>query len=164
MPAARRYLLSVAPVPIVGMTRTFGPNTARVTFSIGCMISGESGDGDACSIAGAFEIFTPVSLAALSSDARTSSGSWPGAIRQFTFAVAVCGSALRAWPPLSIVATHVVRSMERYRGSAEIVALAFASFGLATIARIAAAIAGASIFAVPVKNARVTSLSITGNW
>ena len=113
MPAARRYLLSVAPVPIVGMTSTFGPNTSRVTFVIGCMISGDSGDGDACSIAGAFEIFTPVSLAAFSSAARTSAGSWPGAIRQLTLAVAVCGSALRACPPESIVATQVVRSIER---------------------------------------------------
>ena len=113
MPTARRYLLSVAPVPIVGITATFGPKTSRVTFSIGPMTSGESGDGAACSIAGPRETLTPVSLIAVMSCARTSAGSWPGAMRQFTFAVAVCGSALRAWPPLSIVATQVVRSIER---------------------------------------------------
>ena len=31
----------------------------------------------------------------------------PGRIRQFTLAVASCGSALGAWPPSSCVATHV---------------------------------------------------------
>ena len=96
MPTARRYLLSVAPVPIVGMTSTFGPNRSCVTFSIGPMISGDRGDGAACSIAGAFDRVTPVSFAALSNAARTSAGSCPGAIRQLMFAVAVCGSAFRA--------------------------------------------------------------------
>jgi hypothetical protein len=56
----------------------------------------------------------------------------------------------------------VVRSIDRYRGSREIVAAADASLGLATIARIAAPISGVSIAAVRVKYAFVTSLSITG--
>src|ERR1039458_4845698 len=39
-----------------------------------------------------------------------------GRTRQFTFAAASCGSALRACPPSSIVATQVVRSMEFQTG------------------------------------------------
>ena len=41
--------------------------------------------------------------------ACTDSGDTPGRMRQFTFARAICGSALLAWPPSSSVATHVVR-------------------------------------------------------
>ena len=39
---------------------------------------------------------------------RISSGEWPGKIRQFTLACAVCGSALLACPAASRVATQVV--------------------------------------------------------
>src|ERR1041385_1883552 len=99
MPAARGYLLSVAPVPMVGITATLGPKTSRVTFSIGPMTSGVSGDGEACSIA----------------------------------------------------------------GPRDTLADAFASPGLATMARIAAPISGVSIAAVLLKYALVTSLSMTGN-
>jgi hypothetical protein len=63
---------------------------------------------------------------------------------------------------VSIVATHVVRSIERYwwrdrrrrRGRV---------CWFATTARIAAPISGVSIVAVRSKNAVVTGLSITGN-
>src|SRR6185312_8971602 len=116
MPTARRYLLSVAPVPMVGITATSGPNTSRVACSIGPITSGVSGEGAACSIAGAAETWTPVSPIAATSPARTSAGSWPGAIRQFTFALAAWGSAFRAWPPVSIVATQVVREHRRRCG------------------------------------------------
>jgi hypothetical protein len=44
------------------------------------------------------------------------------------------------------------------------VAAAAAFFGLATIARIAAATGGVSIFAVWAKNCFVTSFSVTGIW
>jgi hypothetical protein len=40
---------------------------------------------------------------------RTSSIATPGKMRQLMFAVADCGSAFFAWPPRSMVATHVVR-------------------------------------------------------
>src|SRR5215510_13000349 len=111
--------LSVAPVPMLGITSTLGPNTSRVTCSIGPIIDGVSADGAARLIAGAGETVVAVSPMALIRPARTSAGSCPGAIRQFTLADAVCGSALRAWPPESIVATHVVRNIDRYRGSRE---------------------------------------------
>ena len=41
---------------------------------------------------------------------RTFSVESPGSRRQFTLAAASCGSALRACPPSSIVATQVVRN------------------------------------------------------
>src|SRR5215813_10548174 len=98
---------------MLGITSTLGPNTSRVTFSIGPMIDGVSADGAARLMAGARETVIAVSPIAFIRPARTSTGSCPGAMRQFTLADAVCGSAFRAWPPESIVATHVVRNIER---------------------------------------------------
>ena len=37
-----------------------------------------------------------------------SAGVWPGKMRQLMLAVARCGRAFRAWPPLIMVATQVV--------------------------------------------------------
>ena len=57
-------------------------------------------------------IFTPVSaIDALERRAHVLDVD-VGTMRQFTFAVADCGSALYACPPASRVATHVVRSIE----------------------------------------------------
>jgi len=84
-------------------------------------------------------------------------------MRQLMFASASWGSALVACPPESIVATHVVRSIELYRSSAATTSAALLSFGFATSAFIARAMAGVSVSAVCVKNSRVTSLSCTGN-
>ena len=84
-------------------------------------------------------------------------------MRQLMFASANCGRALVAWPPESMVATQVVRSMELYFGSAATTAAAVLSAGLATSARIALPMAGVSVAADCVKNARVTSLICTGN-
>ena len=39
----------------------------------------------------------------------TDAGDTPGRMRQLTLALAICGSALVAWPPSSLVATQVVR-------------------------------------------------------
>ena len=75
------------------------------------VISGVSGDGGL-----GFAAATGVTLIrelpmARDSVCWTACGSSPGRIRQFTFAVARCASALGACPALAIVATHVVRSM-----------------------------------------------------
>src|SRR6185312_10349019 len=87
---------------------------------------------------------------------RTLSGDTPGKMRQFTLARARCGSAFVAWPPSSIVATHVVRSVAFQLGSfADTSAIDWVSFGSFTSAFIAAAISelprAAWIFAIPVK-------------
>ena len=55
---------------------------------------------------------TAVSPTTRSSAARVSSAVSDGRMRQFTFASASCGRAFVAWPPESIVATHVVRRIE----------------------------------------------------
>src|SRR5512143_3082190 len=68
--------------------------------------SGEAGLGRAVSIG---VTCTVVSLITRTSARSTAAGSAPGSMRQFTVARAVCGSALGAWPPSSIVATQVVR-------------------------------------------------------
>src|SRR5450432_4735550 len=59
----------------------------------------------------------------------TSAGLSTGRMRQFTVAVAVCGRAFSAWPPESMVATHVVRNCALYWGTAESRAITSASFG-----------------------------------
>ena len=73
--AARSERLSVAPVPMVGITGMF-PNTSRVTFSIGCMISGSSGDGFASLMRGGADTVTVLVSPpnALIRPARTSAG------------------------------------------------------------------------------------------
>src|SRR5438874_6110005 len=108
MPAFRRYNPSVAPVPIIGTTTTPG-HMVFVTDSIAPITSGVNGDAalgfasstKATVIFGSANTFVSVSLIA--------AGGSPGRMRQLTFAVAVCGSAFGACPPLSIVGTHVVR-------------------------------------------------------
>src|SRR4051812_39484178 len=131
---------------------------ASTAGSIGSVDFGNSG-----SVGCVFVILIPVSAITRASVARTSAELDVGTMRQFTFAVADCGSALYACPPASRVATHVVRNIDAYRGSLDRNAAAAESFGLATIARIAAAISGFSTFAVCSKNARVVALSATGN-
>ena len=66
-------------------------------------------------------------------------GLWPGKMRQLMLAVARCGKALSAWPPLTIVTTHVVPILPTMAGSAASVLIAASSAGLAAKARIAAA-------------------------
>jgi hypothetical protein len=58
-------------------------------------------------------------------------------MRQFMLAVARWGSALSAWPPLTIVGTHVVSMRPMNSGSARKVAMAAGSAGLAAKARAA---------------------------
>src|SRR5215468_4945149 len=120
MPAARRYFPSLAPVDIVGTTGNPGHIVANVS-EYAVITSRISGDGGTVTtgIALPSEVlsttivtFTPESFATRSNVFRTSSGSSPGKIRQLTVARAICGSAFGAWPPASIVATHVVLSSE----------------------------------------------------
>ena len=65
-------------------------------------------------------------------------------MRQLMFAVARCGSALSAWPPLIMVATQVVPILPMVAGFARKTATAFESVGSAANARMAAAISGFS--------------------
>src|SRR6185436_18920704 len=123
---------------------------ASTVGSIGNVDFGKSG-----SVGCVFVILIPVSAITRASVARTSAELDVGTIRQFTLAVADCGSALYACPPMSRVATQVVRNIDAYRGSRDKNAAAVVSPGFATIARMAAAISGFSTFAVCSKKARV---------
>src|SRR5258706_13220940 len=79
---------------------------------IGAMICGvRAGGGDTG--LGVPTALTVIALSArtLPSVAWTASTETPGRIRQLTLACACCGNAFGAWPALTIVATHVVRSM-----------------------------------------------------
>src|SRR6267378_5050910 len=120
MPAMRVYFPSVAPVDMVATRGTPGQVTFK-TFSMACVTSGSSGDGGTGTTGttfpsgvscGTMVILTFGSFATRSSVLCTSSGSSPGKIRQLTLARAVCGSAFGAWPPKSMVATHVVCKSE----------------------------------------------------
>src|SRR5207248_1267567 len=120
MPALRVYLPSVAPVDMVATRGTPGQLIVKILF-IAWVSSGSSGEGGTATTGTGFPsgsvcdtmlIFTFGSLATRSRVLRISCGSSPGKMRQLTLARAVCGSALGAWPPESIVATHVVCSKE----------------------------------------------------
>src|SRR5439155_17811259 len=113
MPAMRVYLPSVAPVDMVATRGTPGQVMLK-TFSMALVTQGRSGEGGTGTTfpsgpgCETVVILTCGSLATRSSVRRTYSGSSPGKIRQLTLARAVCGSALRACPPESMVATQVV--------------------------------------------------------
>src|ERR1039457_58183 len=115
MPDARSMRPSVAPVLMVGSTMTPG-HIVSVMRDMARRISGRKGEGAASSSWFAIEITTWSSPMAFLSVSTTYSGESPGCTRQLTLAAASCGSALRAWPPSSMVATHVVRSMEFQAG------------------------------------------------
>src|SRR4051812_24655167 len=108
MPAGVMNRQSVAPDDMVGITATPG-NMSALTAWIGPITAFDSGGGAPGVSGGDWNsILTPGSLTALSSAWRISSGGWPGNMRQFTLAVARCGSAFGAWPPLICVATQFV--------------------------------------------------------
>src|SRR5271157_4252548 len=120
MPAMRRYFPSLAPVDMEGTTGRPGhivPSVrAKVAFN-----SGRRGEGGTATMGMSFlsDVFSATkvimsleSATTLSNVLRTSSGSSPGNTRQLTLARAVCGRALGAWPPESMVATQVVWSSE----------------------------------------------------
>src|SRR3954452_16880519 len=99
---------SVAPVLITG--KTIAPGyICLVRDSTTDIRSGRSGEDllGCASFTKATEIFGSASTSV--SLAFTAVGATPGRIRQFTLALAICGSALVACPPSSFVATHVVR-------------------------------------------------------
>src|SRR4051812_36809111 len=105
MPALRRYSPSVAPVAITGTTTTPG-HIASVIDSIGRISSGNSGEGALGFASSMNDTATLGSATTSASFSLTAAGDSPGRIRQFTVAVAVCGSALLAWPPSTRVATQ----------------------------------------------------------
>ena len=78
------------------------------------------------------------SLNTLIKASRISSWVWPGKMRQLTFAVARCGNAFGAWPPLSMVATQVVRRVELKRASFDKRSMAKGCGGSCNMARISA--------------------------
>src|SRR4051812_45060184 len=102
------YSPSVAPVLITGTTIAPG-YSSFVSDSTSVMTSGRSGDG-LLGCASLTKATVTLGSATISvSFAFTAAGDTPGRMRQFTFALAICGSALVAWPPSSLVATQVVR-------------------------------------------------------
>ena len=100
----------MAPVLITGTTTAPG-NISLVSDSTAVITFGRSGDGllgcasstNATVIFGSFRIPISVSF--------TATGETPGRMRQFTLALAICGSAFIACPPSSFVGTQVVRIM-----------------------------------------------------
>src|SRR5262252_831689 len=111
MPATRRLRPSVAPITILGTTGTPG-HIFEVTRVAASRTSGRR-DED-----GPREN-SPIDLTETCSSATTFlradstySGESSGRTRQFTVAAASCGKAFSAWPPSSMVATHVVRRVE----------------------------------------------------
>src|SRR5215470_4885085 len=120
-PAAFVYTPSDAPVDIVGITGKPG-HTSETTFSSGWNTSWRSGGGGYDCVDNPCSVTTPFALTYITeilgsarmstSFRRMSSDECPGAMRQFTFAFAICGSALLACPASSRVATQVVRIFE----------------------------------------------------
>ena len=88
------------------------PHIALTDASTALKTSGRSGDAGLGRAVSTGARWTEVSLIARTNARSTPPGSSPGSMRQFTNARAVCGSAFGAWPPSSIVATHVVRRSE----------------------------------------------------
>src|ERR1035441_10310853 len=98
---------SLAPVSMAGMVGSPGHSllVAAVTAAITAGSMGWYGV-----ITGSFISVSLIlgSASTCSSVRRISAGLSTGSRRQLTVAVASCGSAFSAWPPASIVATHVV--------------------------------------------------------
>src|SRR2546422_726075 len=139
-------------------------NICLVSDSTAFMTSGRSGDGLLGFASPTNEILICGSATISMSLSRTDAGDTPGRMRQLTFAVASCGSALLAWPPARRVATHVVRIMEFQYGTAADNRDAAAGSGVArATARMSAATFGSlSADADRSKYARVTSFNWTG--
>jgi hypothetical protein len=135
-----------------------------VSDSTTFITSGRSGDGLLGLASPTNEILICGSATISISLSRTDAGDTPGRMRQFTFAVASCGSALLAWPPARRVATQVVRIIEFQYGTAAESRAAAARSGVArATARMSAPIFGSLCTAAErSKYARVTSLSCTG--
>src|SRR5215216_5147482 len=96
IPTARKKWLSVAPVDIVGTTG-MSPHILRVISVVAASTAGSIGSvdfGKSGSVGCVFVILMPVSATTRANVARTSAELDVGTIRQFTFADAVCGSAL----------------------------------------------------------------------
>src|SRR5579859_8042405 len=96
---------------MVGMRGTPGHILAATCFTGPRILSVKGGGGDT-------GLKEPTGLILIPGSATTS---WrvfctsgigvPGRMRQLTLALACCASALGAWPPSSMVATQVVRSV-----------------------------------------------------
>src|SRR5881296_251481 len=104
--ALRRYSPSVAPVLITGATITPG-NICFVSDSTAFITSARSDDGLLGLASPTNDTLIWGSASTSTSLSFTDVGDTPGRMRQFTFAPAICGSALFAWPPCRRVATQV---------------------------------------------------------
>jgi hypothetical protein len=111
----RKYRLSVAPADIDG---TIGRPGARRSIALRSAFMTSSRSGEASLGLGLLTSLTCAfgSPIAFTSVDCTDSTDSPGKTRQLMLAVALCGSALGAWPPRSIVATQVVPSCPTYSG------------------------------------------------
>src|ERR1043166_10148993 len=101
MPTARRKRPSVAPVDIVGTTgmlpHIFVVRSVTAESNSGSTLLGAAPNFSVDGIV--YVTLMPVSPTMRPSAALTSSAFDVGTIRQLILAVAVCGSALYAWPP-----------------------------------------------------------------
>src|ERR1039458_9390482 len=151
---------SLAPVSITGVTVIPG-QMACVMLVSGDQTSGIGAGGTIAVRSGAVALTSPEfdtystfnceSAKMEMSCLRVSAGEWPGRIRQFTMAWAICGSSLVASPAFSRVATQVVRNLALNAGSALRRAAAAVSGGVAKIARMSAAVSPVSFWARFVK-------------
>ena len=160
MPAARNDRPSVAPITMIGTVCTPG-HIACVTSVTARRTSARNGDAGLCTASPSCVMATSVSAITLRSDSRTYATPSSGNTRQFTVAAASCGSAFIAWPPSSIVATHVVRSVAFHPVDPLATRCIAAREPAATCAR-SARTAPVSILAICLKYAAVTSLVFSG--
>src|SRR4051812_39554457 len=101
-------MLSVAPDDWLGTMGRPGKR-ACTALATAFIRSGRSGEGGLSIEPSSVRVtVTPRSFTSSPSVPFTLSDETPGKIRQFTFALAFCGGAWVACPPLSMVATQVV--------------------------------------------------------
>src|SRR5215204_4474410 len=127
IPALRVYIPSVAPACINGSTERPG-QYLETSGSIRESSVGVGADGG-LGIGGSSTVTATLSPASRRTTVSTSATGSPGRMRQFTTARATCGNALFAWPALTFVATHVVRSCALYSGERDSRAAAAGSGG-----------------------------------
>ncbi len=122
------------------------------TLRIGSITAGLSGGLTAIGRMGAVIVTFTAGLPMIDTrSAITLSDVMPGKMRQLTFAVARCGSALLAWPALMRVLTHDVRVVEFISGSRVMRSLAALFSGSAISVRMASATGAGAMPASVVK-------------
>src|SRR5690348_3258162 len=124
-------MLSEAPADMPGATSTPGKRSRMVSVTA-FTTSGRNGDGGLSTGGGGRTLISTEGSSITFASMAFTDATWvPGKIRQLMLPSASCGSALRAWPPSSVVAMQVVRIWPTYAGLVESVAAALASLGFA---------------------------------